>query len=376
MVSAQTKRLSRLTALLVPLVILSLVGITRKVQKVRRKLDMQHELERVSDVLLGWVGSNGGYVGPIKLGYFDHKQSRDPVRGIMATADIQPGTTLFKIPRKLLVIPELRDDLQEQEFLLSTRIAEELQRLHEGGGRTAHTVYFKSLPSSSLLQMTHPMFADNEDLALFSDLSVVKAVREARKRLKSLHSRLGDKVSWDEFLVSFVLQNSRRFIFGISNPTHKALRTQALCLVPLLDFVNFPDREGGENMEWAWDANQDAVVVKASKPIPAGGELLLHPFSTDERPKHNGLLTYQYGVTLKGNEITIKQLPNDMCEGMESAVEELHADRDKRHWMRTALAELTHESCSAVHTAREREKERRFLEAEAKRTQLMTANIR
>eukprot|EP00291_Cryptomonas_curvata_P016499 CAMPEP_0172153494 /NCGR_PEP_ID=MMETSP1050-20130122/1478_1 /TAXON_ID=233186 /ORGANISM="Cryptomonas curvata, Strain CCAP979/52" /LENGTH=357 /DNA_ID=CAMNT_0012822041 /DNA_START=136 /DNA_END=1203 /DNA_ORIENTATION=+ len=284
----------------------------------------------VSDELIQWLRKHGGSVGHVALQYFDH--GGDSVRGLVATQDLVQGALLFKIPSNLFILPPKNMEREEHaEILLAAAVAEEFR----GGAGSKWRKYLRALPSREELGLYHPMYASNEDLALFS----ARAVRSTRSRLRDVWSKHKQgqpiegglawegRFEWQDFLHAFVIQASHRIKVLI--PSESSSRP-TLALVPMADMANLVgDRSA--NVRWEFSGDDDAVVVRTTKAVRAGTELVQAADRTEQRAKDNGHLAFQYGITLGDNPHAIPPLPADICEGLMAAIDELHSKNDKEH---------------------------------------------
>jgi len=245
------------------------------------------------------------------------------VRGLVATTDLDAGALVFRIPRDLFITPgkivEREDSL---ELLLAARVAEEFRK----GPRSLWRKYLQAVPTRDELAKFHPMFASNEDLTLFSDLPMARLIRSTRSRLREKWSQnkegrpLQDGVSWPtdlewlDFLHAFVIQLSHRIRVRIPDSPKSKESHETVALVPMADMANLvSDRDA--NIRWEYSEDDDAVVVRTIKPVKSGVELVQAVYHAEQRPKDNGLLAYQYGITIGNNHYAADPLAPDVCDG-------------------------------------------------------------
>jgi len=184
---------------------------------------------------------------------------------------------------------------------------------------------------------------------------MARAVRSTRSRLRDVWSKHKQgqpiegglawegRFEWQDFLHAFVIQASHRIKVLI--PSESSSRP-TLALVPMADMANLVgDRSA--NVRWEFSGDDDAVVVRTTKAVRAGTELVQAADRTEQRAKDNGHLAFQYGITLGDNPHAIPPLPADICEGLMAAIDELHSKNDKEHKARMLLSSLVFESCAS-----------------------------
>lgn len=325
-----------------------------KVKRQRRILDKAHQMEVESDEIVQWLRLNGGLVNYVAVKAFDY--GGEMVRGLVAEKDLDQGAMLFKVPRSLFLLPDSASaNLEQQEVQLAAEIAEEI-KLGEG---SQFARYLEALPLKSNLDPTHPFYASNEDLALFSDLPVASKVRGKRTVLHDMWGkhRRGEATDWEwegnfeweELLHAFVLQLSRRTkldlgVSEVGDPREIGTNHQkVLALVPFLDLANIG---GSGNMKFEMIDDGDSLEARTLRSVRKGEELILPATLVDGVEKDNGELAYLYGVTLGDNTVPIAPLGAEVCEGLQAAIEELHSRTDRKHQVRMLLSSLVYEACA------------------------------
>jgi len=370
------RRRATIGALCLCVVALSFFSLFRGI-KIKRKLDVQHQLEQDSQDLMTWFKGNGGIAGHVHLQFFsgwDKQQGdlgsglKDMVRGLGAREDMDKGELVLKVPRKLLIVPSKPvDSMQDNAILLALAVAAEIKK----DSSSTWNRYLALLPSEKQLQRTHPMYASNSDLAIFSDIAMARAVRGTRSRLRdswkkgkvdgddgNIAASFEGVYEWSEMLRAYVVQLSRRIRLQLPSVSDKNSLSQTLALVPVMDMMNFGDETRKFNCGWDYAAEDDSLVVRTTRQVMRGEELLLSEEEVEGKPKDNAYMAYQYGITIDGNQTPLEQLPDDVCEGLQQEVEELKSERDKKHPYRVLLAKLARESCVEVFEKRMHEEER------------------
>lgn len=152
---------------------------------------------------------------------------------------------------------------------------------------------------------------------------------------------------WIDFLHCFVLQESRRIRLKLTHGNDEGPALDTLTVVPVMDMINYAGE--ASNVYYEMVDFGDALAVKATREIQQGEEILLAikdaSLSSGQSALDNLDVAYRFGMTLGDNPTRAEQLDKDVCEGLMSAIEELHARKDKKHLVRMLFSELVYESC-------------------------------
>jgi hypothetical protein len=335
--------------------ILTNAGVRQRIK--RRRMQQEHEVAVESDELLQWLNHQGGVSGKLRIQNFDH--AGDLVRGIGATEAIAKGTLVLRVPRSLFVEPggnSIPPELDKQEVLLAAELGSIFHRSSSQFQR-----WLEALPSAEELHEFHPLYASNEDLALFSDLPIAMDARNQRTILRDAWTKLRngkrDKTTlkwegdfdWGDFFHYFVLQESRRLQLELPHGRDDAPPIETLAVVPIVDMINYSG--SGANVAYEMVDENDALGVMATRDILKGEELLLSSKQAggqhDKKTGADNLdFAYRFGVSLGDNPVATRQLGKDVCEGLLDEIEELHARNDNKHRSRMLFSSLIYEACA------------------------------
>mmetsp|Transcript_10566 Transcript_10566/g.16716 ORF Transcript_10566/g.16716 Transcript_10566/m.16716 type:complete len:388 (-) Transcript_10566:358-1521(-) len=343
---------------------LSTLGVRQRIK--RRRLDKEHEVEEESKELLAWLEKEGGNHKHVRIQIFDH--GGDAVRGLGASDTIAKGQEVLHVPRSLFLEPggnSMPRELDKQQALLAADLAAEFHQ----GSDSQYQRYLEALPAREEFEPFHPLYATNEDLTLFSDLKTASAARKKRMILRDAWNKIRTgkpnkdglqwqgNYDWADFLHAYVLQESRRIELKLTHGGDEVPAVDTLTVVPLVDMINYSG--GAANVFFEMVDEGDALSVKTLREVRKGEELLLSTkgagiasggnsvFNAALSPD-NADFAYRFGVTLGDNPTKITQLDKEVCEGLMSAIEELHAHQDKKHRVRMLFSSLVYESCQEL----------------------------
>lgn len=227
------------------------------------------------DCLAEWLTLNGA-----DLDGADVRESRISGTGLVASADMDSGDTVFSIPMhtSLMVYPfDCEDKLDIGSVDLpdtAIKLALKLLREHDGGASSPWFSYIQSLPRklSNPMEMAKGLNDQHMGSKTFPEI-----LSNYRRTLDCMMAfgRTQDEAQWALSVVQ-----SRAFGNGMGQEL----------LVPFMDFMNHGDMMDDSvfsenhqaNVTYGWRKTGDrnspeswSIVVKANKPISEGEELLV-----------------------------------------------------------------------------------------------------